>query len=475
VNGRCAVLLATVLAALPAQAEIPAPVQAALDKAGVPAASVALVAEPLEGPGPRFAHNADAAMNPASVMKLVTAYAALDLLGPAFTFHTDVLATGELAGGILEGDLYIRGGGDPKLTYERVWQMARQLRARGLREIHGDIVVDRSYFSGAPHDPGKFDNEGRRAYNAGADALLVNYNAIAFRFIPEGDTVRVVGEPDLPNVEVTSRLRATREPCFSYRSGLQYEVGEMGLLANVSFSGTYPAACGERTLSLSVFEPAKFAESHLRWLWSEVGGVLRGTVRAGSVPEKARLLLRQDSEPLPNLVRDMNKHSNNVMARHLFLALSAEPAGRGGEAQASARRVLEWLRSRHVEPQGLVMENGSGLSRVERASAATLAALLRSAYASAVMPEIMSSLPLYAIDGTLRTRKAGGVAGQAHLKGGTLNDVQAIAGYVRDRDGRRWVVAMLINHPRANAAQGALDAFVDWTYESAAREARAAR
>jgi D-alanyl-D-alanine carboxypeptidase/D-alanyl-D-alanine-endopeptidase (penicillin-binding protein 4) len=474
---RRAILLAAMLLAMPALAarELPAPVREALAAAGVPLGAVAAVVEPVGDGAPAVSHNAGASMNPASVMKIVTTYAALDLLGPAFTFRTEAYTSGELSGGVLNGNLHIRGGGDPKLTYDRVWRMARQMRGRGLREIRGDIVLDRSYFAPAAHDPARFDNDPRRAYNAGADALLVNFNAINFRFIPEGNAVRVVAEPDLPNVEIASRLRVSAEPCVNFRRDLAHDAVEIGLLATVTFSGTYPAACGERALPLAIFDGARFTESTLRWLWTEAGGVLRGNVRAGPVPPEAQLLLRQESEPLANLVRDMNKFSSNVMARHLFLALSAEPGGFGGEPAASARIVSAWLRGRRIEAPELAIENGSGLSRNERVSAATLAAVLRQAWSHAVMPEMMSSLPVLALDGTLRSRRARGAAGQAHLKGGTLTDVQSVAGYVLDHEGRRWVVAMMINHARAGAAQGALDALVEWTYESAGRRSRGAR
>jgi serine-type D-Ala-D-Ala carboxypeptidase/endopeptidase (penicillin-binding protein 4) len=472
---RALLFAALLLPAAAAARELPAPVRSALEAAGVPASAVAAVVQPVQGAGVAVSHHAHAAMNPASVMKLVTTYAALDLLGPAFTFRTEVHMAGELAGGVLTGNLHVRGGGDPKLTYERLWRLARQLRARGLREIRGDIVLDRGYFAPVAHDPGGFDNDPRRAYNVGADALLVNFSAINFRFVPEGGSVRVSAEPDLPNVEIASRLRLTDERCVSFRRDLAHDVVEVGLLATISFSGTYPLACGERILPLAIFDSARFTESALRWLWSEAGGVLRGNVRAGPVPAEARLLLRQESEPLANLVRDMNKHSSNVMARHLFLALSAEPAGVGGEAAASARIVAAWLRGRGIEAPELVIENGSGLSRAERMSAATLAAMLRQAWTGAVMPEMVSSLPVLAVDGTLRSRRARGAAGHAHLKGGTLTDVQSVAGYVLDREGRRWVVAMMINHPRAGAARGALDALVEWTFESAGRRPRGAR
>jgi D-alanyl-D-alanine carboxypeptidase/D-alanyl-D-alanine-endopeptidase (penicillin-binding protein 4) len=458
-------VLLAILLSLPllAAAQLPAPVRAALAKAGVPDSAVSIVVQPVERAKPLLAHNAAAPMNPASVMKIVTAYAALDLLGPAFTFKTDVLVAGELAGGVLQGDLVVRGGGDPKLTAERVWRIAHQLRSRGVREIRGDVILDRSYFAPVPHDPGTFDNDARRAYNVGPDALLVNFQAVDFRFIPEGNAVRVAAEPDLPNMEVMSRIATTAEACGNWRRNVKHEVEARGLIVTVVFSGTMPAACGERSWPLSVLDGAAFTESNLRWIWSETGGVLKGKVRSAVAPTQARLFLRQESEPLANLVRDMNKFSNNVMARHLFLALSAE-RGAPGEAAASARIVQEWLRSRGIEAQDLVLENGSGLSRGERASAATLAAVLRDAWASALMPEMVSSFPIYGVDGTLKSRRGPGAIGEAHLKGGTLADVQSIAGFVVDQQGRRWIVVMIVNHPRAASAQPALDALVEWVH-----------
>ena len=454
--------------------DLPAPVREALMRAGVPASAAAVVVEPVEGGAAAVSHRADAPLNPASVMKLVTTYAALDLLGPAFTFHTDVLTAGEVAGGVLDGDLVIRGGGDPKLTYERLWQLAHQLRARGLREIRGDVIVDRSYFAPIVHDPARFDNDPRRAYNVGADPLLVNFNAIEFTFIPVEGGVRVVAEPDLPNVEIASRIKLARGPCGAWRGNLAYDIHENGLIATLVFSGTYAADCGEQSFALSLFDGAGFLESTWRWLWSESGGVLRGKVRAGAAPARAMPFYRHESEPLANLARDMNKFSNNVMARQIFLALSAE-RGAPGEAAASERLVREWLRSKGIEAPELVLDNGSGLSRSQRCTAATLASVLRSAWSSPVMPEFVASLPVFGVDGTLKSRRAGSASGYAHLKGGTLAQVQGVAGYVLDRAGRRWIVVMIVNHANANAAQPALDALVEWVYRQEGIRAQGTR
>lgn len=463
-----ALLLALALPAMAATRELPQPVRDALARAGVPDSAAAIVVEAVEPGAPLIALHADTPMNPASVMKLVTSYAAFDLLGPAFTFHTDVLLAGELSDGVLDGDLVIRGGGDPKLTYERLWQLAHQLRSRGLREIKGDIVIDRGYFAASSYDPARFDNEPRRGYNVGPDAFLVNFQAVQFTFVPDGGGVRVTAEPDLPNLEIASRIHTVKEPCGWWRRNLQYEVQQNGMLALVSFSGTLGADCGEKTFTLSVLDAPAFTESLLRWTWSESGGVLRGKVRAGTAPDNARLFYRNESEPLSSLVRDMNKFSNNVMARQIYLAISAERAQPGTES-ASDAIVREWLKARGIDAPGLAIENGSGLSRDSRITAATLASLLRSAWGSPYMPELIASLPVFATDGTLKLRPASGAAGQAHLKGGTLTGVQSIAGYVLDAKGRRWIVVMMVNHANANASQPALDALVEWVHDGARR------
>ena len=456
-------LVALLAFASPALADLPAPVRAALAKAGIPAAAVGLVVERADGGRALVTHRERMPMSPASVLKLVTTQAALDLLGPAYVFHTDVLASGALQGGVLDGDLVLRGGGDPKLTYEKLWQLMLALRARGIREVRGDVILDRRWFAPVAFDPARFDNDPRRAYNVGPDALLVNFQAVEFHFVPQGDSVRVYAEPDLPNVEVQSTVATVPGPCPSWRRDLRQEVLDHGMLATVVFSGRYPASCGERTWSLAVLTPAAFTESAFRWLWSATGGTLRGRVRDGAAPADARLVLRHESEPLANLVRDMNKFSNNVMARHVFLALSARE-GVPGEAAASERVVLEWMKSRRLDVDGVVLDNGSGLSREARIAPGQLAALLRDAWTSAVMPEFVGSMPIYGVDGTLRERNGAGAIGQAHLKGGTLEGVRSMAGYVVDRSGARWVVVMMVNDPRAGAAQPAFDALVEWVH-----------
>jgi len=458
---RSLALLLLVPAMAMAQAQpLPRAVRDELREAHVPLDAVSVVVQDVEASRPLLAWHGGEPRNPASVMKVVTSLAALELLGPAFRFHTDVFARGELHEGVLQGDLVIRGGGDPKLTYERLWQLAHQLRARGVRDIRGDVILDRSYFAPVAPDAGRFDGEPRRAYNVAPDPLLVNFQAVDFHFVPDGERVRVLAEPDFPGLQVASRVKPAEGACGAWRRGMSYDVQESGLASTVSFSGSYPAECGERTWPLALLDPQRYFEAAFRWVWSEAGGTIAGHFRMDPTPASAWLLYRHESEPLATIVRDMNKYSNNVMARHLFLALSAEQGG-PGEAQASARIVHAWLADQHIDDSTLTLENGSGLSRDERTSALLLARVLAAAWRSPVMPELAASFPLVGVDGTLKTHPRTPVGG-AHLKGGTLNGVQSAAGYVVDRSGHRWIVVMIMNHANANAAGGAIDALVDW-------------
>ena len=462
-----------------AQPTLPPEVARALAGARIPQSGVAIVVQEVGASRPALALNEGASMNPASVMKLVTTYGALELLGPAYRWKTEALAAAEVRAGVLEGDLYLRGGGDPKLDFEAFWMLLRALRGKGLREIRGDLVLDRSFFEGGSGDPARFDGDPFRPYNVLADALLVNYRSVRFAFAPDPEHggVRLYVEPRPPALEVANLLRLAEGPCpegRAFRDLLKatFEPARQ----RVAFAGQYPASCGEKELNVALLEPNDQVGGTLRQLWAEMGGSWQGTVREGVAPPLARPLLVQESAPLGEIVRDINKFSNNVMARQLYLTLAAELGGAPAQPENAYRAVRQWLAAKNIPAAELVMENGSGLSRNERISAATLAAVLQAAWRSALMPEFVASLPVVAADGTMRRRLRGDpLAGNAHIKTGLLSDARAIAGYVQDRDGRRHVVVMIVNHPNAPQAEAALDALLRWTYESAASSGAPAR
>jgi D-alanyl-D-alanine carboxypeptidase/D-alanyl-D-alanine-endopeptidase (penicillin-binding protein 4) len=442
----------------------PEPYLAALRSANIPASSVGMVIQPISPAGGGLAPSAlneTLPLNPASAMKLVTTYAALNLLGPAYTWKTEAFAVGALRGSTLDGDLALRGSGDPKLVVEHLWLLAHRIRGVGVQHIRGDVLLDKSAFAAVGTDPAAFDGEGLRPYNAGPDALLLNYKSVAFGFVPDPETrsARVVATPPLAGLQVPLLVRGTDGPCGDWRARLQ---GDFSQPMAPQFRGAFPLACGERVWHVSVLDHNQYLAAVFRALWEGAGGTWSGRVREAAVPAEARRIALHESEPLASVIRDINKFSNNVMTRQLYLTLGAEATRQPGSPENAERAVRAWLVERGLEMPELVLENGAGLSRIERISAASLARLLQHAFASPLMPEYVSSLPLAGVDGTLRRRP--GAAGNAHVKTGLLVDVRAIAGYVHAQSGRRYVVVSIINHPNARDGQPAHDALLDWVF-----------
>ena len=443
---------------------LPGPVATALQHAKVPPDALSAIVLPVEGGSARLAWHGEAARNPASVMKLVTTYAALELLGPAFTWKTPVYVQGAVRDGTLKGNVYIRGQGDPKLVAERLWLMLRRLQGQGVAHIDGDIVLDRSAFAVAPRDPGDFDGEPWRPYNVAPDALLVNFNALTLDFVPDpgAGVAHIAFEPPLAGMRVPATVPLAPEgtACGDWRAGLQADFAQPGRIA---LAGPYPAACGERRWSAAPADPQGFAARAVQGMWQQLGGTLTGRVREGQVPDALEPAFVSTSPTLAEVIRDINKFSNNVMAQQVLLTLG-EPPGGGAATLESAHAALgEWWRAHGGTPEELIVDNGAGLSREGRIGAQALARLLRQAWASPVMPELLASLPITGVDGTLK-RRQGPARGATHLKTGTLRDVAAIAGYVQGASGRRYVLVALINHPNAMAARPALDALVDWVW-----------
>ena len=459
------------LAPAAAARELPRAVRDALRAAAVPAASVAVLVQEVGAARPALSVNAGKAMNPASVMKLVTTFAALELLGPAYRWKTEAYVSSALRDGVLEGDLVLKGYGNPRLDYESFWMLLRTLRGKGLREIRGDLVLDRSFFAPANGGAADFDGDPLRPYNVLPDALLVHYKSLRFAFVPapEQGAVHIYVQPRPPGFELKNSLRLSAGSCLegrAFRDMLQADF-EAGPPPRAAFAGRYPIACGEKEVNVALLAPNQHVAGVLRELWSEMGGSWTGGVREGTVPPEASLLHTHESAPLAEVVRDINKFSNNVMARQLYLTLATAGSEPPARAELAAEAVRHWLSVKGIPARELAIENGAGLSRSDRLSAASLGALLQAAWKSAVMPEFVASLPLAALDGTMKKRLIGEpVAGQAHVKTGLLSDARAMAGYVLDRNGRSHVVVMLMNHPNAPDAEAANDALLRWVYEA---------
>ena len=464
-------LLTLSVLTLPALAGgLPPNVLQALKAAQIPAASVAVVVQPVDTAQPLVAHNAAQAMNPASVMKLVTTYAALDLLGPAWTWKTTAWVDTAAVNGVLSGNLYLKGSGDPRFAIEHLWGLLRQLRVRGIQQINGDVVLDRTVFDVPAIDPGAFDDKPMRPYNVGPDGLLINLRALRFTLLADNGKPRLLMETPSDGLRVDNQLRAGEGGCGSnWKDFISIRLIPENNGNRLEFTGTYSPLCGEKALNLAPLPADGQAGGLIRALWKELGGTLGGQVRGGTVPVGSRLIATHESPPLADTVRDINKYSNNVMARQVYLTLGNESAP--ATAERARQRIADWLNARGLRFAELEIENGSGLSRSERISADSLNRLLLDAWKNPVMPEFVSSLPIVGIDGTMKKRLNGSEAtGRAHIKTGTLDSVKTAAGYALDARGRRYAVTFLINHPRASAGSAAIDALLVWVAQRRAGE-----
>ncbi len=448
-----------------AQAQLPTALEEALQRARIPASATAfLVVDAQDAKAvPRLQHRTEAPMQSASVMKLLTTYAALDLLGPAFSWSTPVYIDGPVRDGTLLGNLYLQGQGDPQLVLERLWLLLRRVQGLGVMRISGDIVLDNSAFYVPDQDPAAFDGEPLRPYNARPEALLINYKSIVMTFTPEpgGRVARVQYDPPLWGVQTQDSVPLGSGACNDYRAALKADFSDP---LRIRFGGTLPASCGEKIWPIAYADPASYAPRAVQGLWRSMGAGLDGSARWGSVPAKlleAKPLLEWRSPPLAEVVREINKYSNNVMAQQVFLTLGREGGSGTARAEQSRAVLQKWWEARIGTEDAPLVDNGAGLSRSERVSARALGLLLQHAYRSPLMPELMASLPISGIDGTLLRSRARATGG-AHLKTGSIFGVNAIAGYVDAASGKRYALVALINHANAAVARPVLDALVDW-------------
>lgn len=474
------------LALQPAQAAprpddpLPAPVAAALHKAGLPSDALAAIAVPQTRWARRWQHRADVAVQPGSTMKLVTTVVALDRLGPNLRGRTELLAAGPIDGEVLNGDLVLKGGADPELDLPALWSMLFELRQRGVREIAGSLVLDRTLFRPARIDVGlpPFDEAPEWPYNVIPDALMLSGNLMGVALAADGEAVTARLAPPLPGIEVDAAgMRPTDTRCADWNDdwrpalGSQPEPGRWRL----SLQGGFPRRCEARA-ALQLLDRNVIAEAQVRAVWASLGGAWRtppGSMREASAPTDATPIAEHVARPWGEVLRFMNKTSDNTLTRLLYLQLGV-PAMKDDPATPTlalaAREVERWFDDNKIDRTGLVMDNGSGLSRSERIAPRTLARLLETALKGKHAPELLMSLPVAGVDGTMRRRlKNTPAEGWARLKTGTLKNVTGLAGTVRDTRGDTWVVVAILNHDEAARGRPVLDALIEWVARSGAR------
>jgi serine-type D-Ala-D-Ala carboxypeptidase/endopeptidase (penicillin-binding protein 4) len=468
---RPALVVLACVAAFAAHARMPREVGRAFLDAGIPLNHVAIVVQDTAKLRPLFTYDANRARSPASVMKLVTTFAALELLGPDYRWKTEAYLDGSLVGGELHGDLILKGYGDPKITVEQWQSFMGQLRANGLDAVDGDLALDRSRFALPPHDPAAFDHEPDKPYNVGPDALLVNFKSLKLTLAPDaaGESVSVHVEPSLDVVALGRPPALSSDECTEWRAHATPAIEDRGDRAAILFSGSYPASCGEREWWIAMLDHPHYVHAMFATYFRAAGGRFAGGLKERRVPAGAIPFAVLESPPLDDIVRDVNKMSNNVMARQIFLTLATTSSAPPATPAKATAAVKHWLAQRKLAMPGLVLDNGSGLSRRARNSAIGLNRLLVAANASSVREEFARSLAVASVDGTVERRfRNRDVAGQALLKTGSLEGVRALAGYVIDPAGRRFTVVAIVNDANAARATPALDFLVQWVYRNGA-------
>ena len=435
--------------------ELPEPVSRILDIRKVPHDSLSVFVQDVESGEVVLEWHADEPRNPASTMKLLTTLVGLDVLGPTYRWDTDVFALGDLAEGKLDGDLMIRGHGDPFLVTERVWQMLRLVRQAGIHEIDGNLLIDDSYFEIQDYDPGAFDRQPLRAYNVAPNALLMNFKVVRYWFEPDYDknAVRVWVDPPLENLRVENRLALGRGYCGGYQRGITITANEA--IDKMIFSGRFPNGCKSYAMDRTALSHNEFTYGLFMSVWRESGGEFRGGWMNARAPEDAEPIVTFRSLPLAEIISRVNKNSNNVMARQILYTLSAEKLGPPGTEDGGRQVVDQWLQDTGIDFPTLMLDNGAGLSREARVSAREFGAMLDYAWQQSYMPEFVASMAVSGLDGTLRRRfDDADLTGQAHLKTGSLDDVSAIAGYLQAESGRRFSVVMLHNFKNVHRGPG---------------------
>lgn len=457
-------------------AKLPDTVLQALTQAGVSRQHVsiyvqALAAKPSQLPPPLIDFQATQALNPASTMKLVTSYAALGTLGPHYTWKTEVYYDGVVDHGVLQGNLYFKGYGDPQFSQDDFRRLLKRIYDSGIVSIAGDVVIDNTYFASTAPAAGSFDQEPLRAYNATPNAFMVGGKSITFKFDADASQLNIVAEPALPDVKINHQLKVGKGDCNHWRNQLRYAISTLPATqyaaeeTTVTLSGIYPKECTDKSLELLVVDENRYHIGLFKLLWRSLGGEFRGGLRLAEVPTHAKKHMQHESKSLAQTLIELNKWSNNLMARQLLLTIGASQHGSPATEQKGMLAVQQWLATQGLIFNELDIENGAGLSRIERISAQHMGQMLVGAYFHPVMPELMGSLPVIGLDGTMRNRlKNSQLARQGHFKTGSLHDVFSIAGYLLSQSGMRYVVVFMTNDAKAMLTKPAQDALLEWVY-----------
>ena len=422
------------------------------------------------------------AMNPASTMKLLTTLASLDILGPQYRWRTNIYTDGVIRQGVLKGNLYLQGTGDPKLIPEELAKLMKSLQALSIQKIDGNLFFDRSAYAPSVMEHNTIDGEALRAYNVPPDPLLYAFRTLSFQLgkSRSADFIDIVYTPALSKLKIDNQMQLVDRPCDNWKSNVSFNLDPEGVaktdqLLVAQFSGAFPSDCKGVNYNVVALDANTFLTQGFAAAWELSGGTWARTPvgKNGNVPLAARLLLQFEGINLSDDVLDINKYSNNVMARQLLLTLALEKMGKPATTANGELVIQSWLKQNSLDFPGLVIENGSGLSRNEAITAGQMNQLLLTARNLSVGDIFYNSLPIAGTDGTMRNRLMTQLRKFLHLKKkpeariktGSLADVRTISGYVMSKSGKLYAVTSFINHPNAWKGLEAHDQLLAWLLE----------
>ena len=471
------------------QLTIPQAVATSLERNQIPKDAVSISVMEIESarPGKHLAKNilnwrSTEAMNPASTMKLLTTLAGLDILGPQYRWRTNIYTDGAIRQGTLKGNLYLQGTGDPKLIPEELAKLMKSLQALGIQKIDGNLFFDRSAYAPNVMEHNTIDGEALRAYNVPPDPLLYAFRTLSFQLGKSrtADFIDITYTPALSQLKIDNQMQLVDRPCDNWKSNIRFNLDPEGTTKTdqplvAQFSGALPSACKGVNYNVVALDANTFLTQGFATAWEQSGGTWTRTPvgKNGNVPLAARLLLQFEGINLSDDVLDINKYSNNVMARQLLLTLALEKMGKPATTANGELVIQSWLKQNGLDFPGLVIENGSGLSRNEAITAEQMNQLLLTARNLSTGDVFYNSLPIAGTDGTMRNRLMTQLRKFLHLKKkpeariktGSLADVRSISGYVMSKSGKLYAVTSFINHPNAWRGLEAHDQLLSWLLE----------
>jgi len=410
--------------------------------------------------------NAQKTRTPASVIKVLTTYASVLKLGFDYRWPTKFYTTGTLQSGVLQGDLLMKGFGDPTLNAKDLEKIISDIREEGIREIRGDIVIDRGYFKVGNKDSSGFDENLYSAYNAMPDAMMFNERVVTVCVIPKDNKVHKKHVDE--SYKVVDQLEHVNKPCKGKYSWPRVKIDKSEAVPIVFLKGKISKRCGKRNICKVITKPYKSFYYALKDGLIKEGIPVRGGLKLHKIPLEARGLFTHYSDPLEEIISETAKESNNLYARHLLLLLGAKLYGAPATVKKGRDAIRYILDSRGALGEGtLRIDNGSGLSRTSKMNAKLLAQMYDDAY-DRYGSRWMETLSIAGVDGTIKRRFRNTVVNKrAWMKTGTLRRVKNIGGYVKNRVGKFYTVVIIINSSKAKYRGAKLqDEIMKWLAKS---------